>query len=64
MLSKVATAGFWTPTNETVTAIAAALGAHWTAAKAAAKDQFWGRTTPNWLNVPRHYLNRVTTHRS
>ena len=58
MLSRAATVGFWTPTNETVTAIGAALCAHWAAAKAA-RNQFWSKPQ-NWLDVPRHYLNRVT----
>jgi hypothetical protein len=63
MLSRAATAGFWTPTNETVTTIAAKLSAHWTTAKATVKDQFYGRAQQNWLNVPRHYLNRDVTKR-
>jgi hypothetical protein len=62
MLSRAAAAGFWTPTNETVAAIGAAVCAHWIAAKAAARDQFWGKPQ-SWLDVPRHYLNRVTTSR-
>lgn len=62
MLSRASVAGFWTPTNETVTAIAASLSAHWSAAKAVAKDQFW-RRNPNWLHEPRHALNRNTTSR-
>jgi hypothetical protein len=65
MLSRAADVGFWTPaTKETVTAIGAALCAHWAAAKAAAKAQFWTPSTQqNWLDVPRRYLNRVTTGR-
>ena len=64
MLSRAADVGFWTPeTKETVAAIGAALCAHWSVAKAAAKAQFWSDTTQNWLDVPRHYLNRVTNGR-
>jgi hypothetical protein len=62
MLSRAAEAGFFNPPNETVSAIGAALCAHWSAAKAAAKAQFWAKPQ-NWLDVPRHYLNRVTTSR-
>jgi hypothetical protein len=62
VLSRAAEVGFWTPTNETVSAIGAALCAHWAVAKAAAKDQFWGKSQ-NWLHVPRHYLNHITTSR-
>jgi hypothetical protein len=61
MLSRAADVGFWTPaTKDTVTAIGAALCAHWVAAKAAAQAQFWPATQQNWLDVPRRYLNRVT----
>jgi hypothetical protein len=62
MLSR-ATVGFWTPTNDTVTAIADALSAHWVAAKATARDQFWGKKQQNWLDSPRHALNHLTTSR-
>jgi hypothetical protein len=62
MLSRATDVVLFTPTNETVTAIGAALCAHWVAAKAVAKAQFWGKPQ-NWLDVPRHYLNRVTTSR-
>jgi hypothetical protein len=62
MLSRAAEVGFWTPPGERVTAIGAALGAHWVAAKAAATNQFWAKSQ-NWLHVPRHYLNRVSTPR-
>ncbi len=62
MLSRAATAGFWNPPNQkTVSAIGAALCAHWAAAKA--KAQFWTKQPENWLDVPRHHLNRVTTSR-
>lgn len=57
MLSRGAIeAGFWPPTNETVAAIGAAVCAHWAAAKAVAKKQFWSDPR-NWLAVPRHPLN-------
>jgi hypothetical protein len=62
MLSRAAAVGVWAPTNETVAAIAEALSAHWLAAKAATRNQFWSRSQ-NWLDVPRHTLNRVTTSR-
>lgn len=62
MLSRAAEVGFWTPTNETVASIAAVITAHWVTAKAAARNQFWDKSQ-NWLDVPRHYLNRVTTSR-
>jgi hypothetical protein len=62
MLSRAATVGVWAPTNETVTAIATALTAHWLAAKAAARSPFWSRSQ-NWLDVPRHTPGRVTTSR-
>jgi hypothetical protein len=60
MLSRATEVGLFNPTNQTVSAIGAALCAHWAAAKAAAKAQFWAKPQ-NWHNVPRHYLNRVTT---
>ena len=68
MLSRAADGRFWTA-NQTVSAIGAALCAHWAAAKAAAQDQFWGRSqtgqsqtsgAKSWLDMPRRYLNRVT----
>ena len=62
MLSRAAAVGLYVPTQETALIIGAALGAHWVAARAAAKAQFWGRS-PKWLGAPRHYLNRVTTPR-
>jgi hypothetical protein len=66
MLSRATEVGLMAPiNNETVTAIGAALCAHWAAAKAVAKDQFWVRSQ-NWLDGPRHYLNylnRVTSGR-
>ena len=62
MLSRAAEVGFWTPaTKDTVAAIGAALCAHWSVTKAAAKAQFWGPEQQNWLDVPRRYLNRVVT---
>jgi hypothetical protein len=62
MLSRAADVGFWTPeTKDTVAAIGAALCAHWAAAKAAAKAQFWAPAQQNWLDVPRRYLNHVVT---
>ena len=66
MLSRAADVRFWTP-DQTVSAIGAALCAHWAAAKAAAQDEFWSRSlngaAKNWLDVPRRYLNRVTQQR-
>jgi hypothetical protein len=62
MLSRTVQSEFWAPQKETVSAIGATLCAHWVAAKAAAKDQFWGKPQ-SWLDVPRHYLNRVTISR-
>lgn len=59
MFTKAKTVGFWTPTNDTATAIGAALQAHWAAAKAvAATSPFW-RKRASWLDLPRHPLNRV-----
>ena len=63
MLSKAPDLGLLAPvTNETVAAIGAALCAHWAAAKAVAKKQFWVHSQ-NWLHGPRHYLNHVTSGR-
>jgi hypothetical protein len=62
MLSRAADVGLLTPANQTVSTIGAALCAHWAIAKAATRAQFWAKPQ-NWLNVPRHYLNRVTTSR-
>jgi hypothetical protein len=47
--------GLWAPTNETVAAIGSAVCAHWAAAKAVARNQFWPKAS-NWLDVPRHHL--------
>jgi hypothetical protein len=55
--------GFWTPTNDTAQAIAAALKAHWTEAKkAAATSPFFKRGSANWLEMSRHTLTRATSH--
>ena len=63
MFSRASDLGLLTPaTNETVAAIGAALCAHWAAARAVAKNQFWVRPQ-NWLDGPRHYLNHVTSGR-
>ena len=62
MISR-AEVGLLIPPQDKVSAIGATLRAHWTmATAAAAKAQFWTKTQ-NWLNVPRHYLNRITTSR-
>jgi hypothetical protein len=65
MLSRATEVGLLAPvTNETVAAIGAALCAHWIAAKAVAKKQFFGGVrSQNWLDGPRHYLNHVTSGR-
>lgn len=62
MLSRATGVGVLVPPNQTVSSIGPALRAHWAVAKAAARAQFWSKPQ-NWLNVPRHYLNRVTTSR-
>lgn len=63
MLSKATQMALWSPPpNETVAAIGAALCAHWVAAKAAAKAQFWSKSR-SWIEMPRRYLNSVTTSR-
>ena len=45
----------WTPSSETVEAIAEVLCSHWAAAKAAARSPFWSKPG-NWLEWPRHHL--------
>jgi len=62
MISRATTAGFLPQPNEKVSAIGATLRAHWATTAAAAKAQFWTKPQ-NWLDVPRNYLNRVTTSR-
>lgn len=62
MFSRATEAGLWTPPHDAVSTIAAALKAHWLAAKAAAQGPFWGKRQ-NWQDVPRHYLNQITTSR-
>jgi hypothetical protein len=62
MISRATTAGLLPQPNEKVSAIGATLRAHWGATAAAAKAQFWTKPQ-NWLDVPRHYLNRITTSR-
>jgi hypothetical protein len=55
VISRAAEVGLWTPTNETVTAIGAALCAHWAAAQAVAKNQFWLKPS-SWLDPPQNRL--------
>jgi hypothetical protein len=54
--------GFWTPTNDTAQAIAAALSAHWAEAKKAAAMSPFFRRSANWLEMSRHTLTRATSH--
>ena len=56
-----AEAGFWTPTNETAQAIAAALKAHWAEAKKVAATSPFFRRSGNWLEMSRHTLTRATS---
>jgi hypothetical protein len=56
-----AEAGFWTPTNDTVQAIAAAMKAHWADAKKVAASSPFFRRSANWLEVSRHTLARATS---
>ncbi len=49
------TIGLWTPSSDTVEAIARVLSSHWSAAKAAARTPFWPKQG-NWLDWPRHHL--------
>jgi hypothetical protein len=51
-----AEAGFWTPTNDTAQAIAAALKAHWAEAKKVAATSPFFRRSANWLEMSRHQL--------
>jgi hypothetical protein len=57
-----AEAGFWTPTNETMQSIAAAMKAHWAEAKKVAATSPFFRRSANWLEVSRHTLARATSH--
>jgi hypothetical protein len=54
--------GFWTPTNDTAQAIAAALSAHWAEAKKVAATSPFFRAPANWLQMSRHTLARATSH--
>ncbi len=56
MITRAAEAGLWPPPNETVTAIGAALCAHWAAARAAAHNQFWLKPA-SWLDSFGHPLS-------
>ena len=56
-----ADAGFWTPTNDTAQAIAAALKAHWAEAKQAASTSPFFKRSANWLEMSRHTLTRATS---
>ena len=63
MLSRAAEMGFLTPTNEKVSAIGArSARIGWRRRQRRQEAQFWSKQQ-NWLNVPRHYLNRITPSR-
>jgi len=53
--------GFWTPTNDTVQAIAAAMKAHWAEARKVAVSSPFFRRSANWLEVSHHTLARATS---
>ena len=54
--------GFWTPTNDTAQAIAAALKAHWAEARKVAATSPFFKASANWLEMSRHTLARATSH--
>ena len=56
-----AEAGFWTPTDDTAQAIAAALKAHWAEAKKAAATSPFFKRSANWLEVSHHQFARATS---
>ncbi len=54
--------GFWTPTNDTAQAIAAAMKAHWAEARRVAATSPFFKASANWLELSRHTLARAASH--
>ncbi len=57
-----AEAGFWTPTDDTMQSIAAAMKARWAEAKKVAATSPFFRRSASWLEVSGHALARATRH--